>query len=138
MEPQIEPRTFERRQIARQKSFLRGTVYFNGRRSVLDCLIRDISPSGARLIFSVAVATPDTLELNIPQKDQTLRSHVIWRHGREIGVAFARLLDIDQRNEGDLAERVTRLETEMAALKRVLKKLKADGKLESGYEFDVG
>jgi hypothetical protein len=138
MEPQIEPRTVERRRIARQKSFLRGTVYFNGRRSVLDCLIRDISPHGARLIFSVAVATPDTLEVNIPQKDQTLRCHVIWRHGREMGVAFARLLDIDQRGEGgDLAERVTRLETEMAALKRVLKKLKADGKLDGVYEFET-
>ena len=60
MEPQIEPRTVERRRVARQKSFLRGMVYFNNRRSVLDCLVRDISPYGARLVFSVTVATPDT------------------------------------------------------------------------------
>jgi hypothetical protein len=128
MEPQIEPRTVERRRIARQKSFLRGMVYFNSRRSVLDCLIRDISPYGARLVFSVAVATPDTLDLCIPQKDRTLRTHVIWRHGREIGVAFAQIMEMDQPGDGhELAERVTRLEAEVTALKKVLKKLKPDG-----------
>ena len=47
-----EVRTTERRRIPRQKSFLRGMIYFNNRRSVADCLIRDISPYGARLIFS--------------------------------------------------------------------------------------
>ena len=48
-------------------------VYFNNRRSVADCLIRDISPFGARLIFSDTITTPDTMDLYIPQKEQTLR-----------------------------------------------------------------
>jgi hypothetical protein len=134
MEPQIESHTHgaERRRIARQKSFLRGMVYFNSRRSVLDCLVRDISPYGARLVFSVTVATPDTLDLCIPQKDKTLRTHVIWRHGREVGVAFAQIMEMEP-GEGDLAERVTRLEGEVAALRKVLKKLKPD----ISHEFDA-
>ena len=136
MEPQIEPRTVERRRIARQKSFLRGSIYFNSRSSVHDCLIRDISPYGARLIFSVTVAIPDTLELHIPQKERSLRAHVIWRHGREVGVAFAQLMDFEQP-DSHLAERVGRLESEVAALKRELKRLKADGKLDGVHEFDV-
>jgi hypothetical protein len=132
MEPQIEPRTVERRRVTRQKSFLRGMVYFNSRRSVLDCLIRDISPYGARLVFSVSVATPDTMDLHIPQKDRTLRTHVIWRHGREIGVAFAQIMEMDQPGEArELAGRVVRLEAEVTALKKILKKLKPD------QEFDV-
>ena len=65
-------------------------IQFNNRRNVVDCLIRDISPYGARLIFSDAVTTPDVLDLYIPQKEQTLRVHVIWRHGQEAGVAFPR------------------------------------------------
>ena len=135
MEPQIEPRTVERRRVARQKSFLRGMVYFNSRRSVLDCLIRDISPYGARLIFAVAVGLPDTLDVHIPQKERTLRTHVIWRHGREVGVAFAKILEMDQSNAGGhLAERVAQLETEMAALKRILKKLTTDDGMQ---DFDV-
>ena len=96
MPGQTEPRTVERRKITRQKSFLRGTIYFNNRRNAVDCLIRDISPYGARLIFSAAVTTPDVLDLYIPQKEQTLRIHVIWRHGQEVGVAFAQADPVDR------------------------------------------
>ena len=144
----VAPHTPERRRIARQKSFLRGVVYFDDHRSALDCLIRDVSPYGARLVFSDAVSAPDTVDLHIPQKSQTLRAHVIWRHGQEIGVAFAQATQVDH-DTGDpgsspgqapgsgpgqsLAERVARLEVEIAGLKRMLKKMKTD----AGPEFDV-
>ncbi len=121
-----ESRSTERRRIARQKSFLRGMVYFNNRRSVADCLIRDISAFGARLIFSDTITTPDTMDLYIPQKEQTLRSHVIWRVGHEVGVAFPQAVQGEPAGSADLAERVTRLEAEIAGIKRLLKKLKAD------------
>jgi hypothetical protein len=131
----------ERRRIVRQKSFLRGTIHFNNRRSVADCLVRDISPYGARLSFGGTVTTPDVIELYIPQKEQTLRVHVIWRHGHEAGVAFAQPMSMEHPAEAlaaaaaaapALADRVARLEAEIAALKRVLKKMKAD----AGPEFD--
>jgi PilZ domain len=133
MPGQTAPRTVERRRITRNKSFL-GMIYFNNRRNVVDCLIRDISPYGARLIFSDAVTAPDVLDLYIPQKEQTLRIHVIWRHGQEVGVAFAQAAQMDPVAEsGDLAERVARLEMEIVGLKRILKKMKTD----AGPEFDV-
>jgi hypothetical protein len=117
----------ERRQTARQRSFLRGTVYFNNRHSALDCLVRDMTRYGARLVFSGAVTTPDVLDLFIPQKERTLRAHVTWRHGEEIGIAFAQTAVMAQSPEpGDLAVRVARLELEIAELKRMLKKLKAE------------
>jgi len=122
-----EARTTERRRIARQKSFLRGMIYFNNRRSVADCLIRDISPYGARLIFSDTVTTPDLLDLYIPQKEQTLRAQVIWRVGHEVGVAFPQAIHPEPATTGagDLTERVVKLEAEVTALKRMLKKLTA-------------
>jgi len=140
MPGQTAPRTVERRRITRNKSFLRGMIQFNNRRNVVDCLIRDISPYGARLIFSDAVTTPDVLDLYIPQKEQTLRVHVIWRHGQEAGVAFPQATPVDPAAEtGEtassvgLAERVARLELEIAGLKRILKKMKTD----AGPDFDV-
>jgi hypothetical protein len=69
-------RMSERRISPRKKSFLRGCIYFNNRRSAADCLIRDISETGARLIFSSTIAMPDMVDLHIPQKEQTLRAHV--------------------------------------------------------------
>ena len=122
-----EARPAERRRTPRQKSFLRGMIYFNNRRSVADCLIRDISPFGARLIFSDAVTIPDMLDLYIPQKEQTLRAQVIWRVGHEVGVAFPQAIHSEPATvgAGDLTDRVTKLESEMTTLKRMLKKLTA-------------
>jgi len=115
----------ERRKSVRNKSFLRGCVYFNKRRGALDCLIRDISSEGARIIFSDTVSVPDVVELYIPQKEQTMRARVQWRHGDEIGLAFPDALSA--ANGGtELTQRVTQLETEIATLRRVLKRLKIE------------
>jgi len=119
----------ERRISSRQKSFLRGCVYFNNRRSAFDCLIRDISSTGARLIFSGTVSVPDVVDLYIPQKEQTLSAQVQWRHGDEVGVAFANAAQAPGSTspaDADLAERVEKLEVEIAAIKKMLKRLKAD------------
>jgi hypothetical protein len=121
----------ERRRAVRQKSFLRGNIQFNSGRNSADCLIRDITIYGARLVCSDSVTTPDVIDIYVPQKEQTFRAHVIWRHGQEMGVAFAQAAVVSaadhQLPEGrDLAVRVERLENELAAMKRMLRRLKAD------------
>jgi hypothetical protein len=117
----------ERRGSIRKKSFLRGCLYFNKRRSAIDCLIRDLSEDGARIIFSDTVSVPEQVELYIPQKEQTLRARVQWRHGEEIGLAFPDLASAKSGRAGtELAQRVAVLETEIAALRRVLKRLKTE------------
>jgi len=126
----------ERRRATRQKSFLRGCVYFNNRRNAFDCLIRDISDGGARIIFSDTVSVPDVVELYIPQKEQNMRARVQWRHGDEIGLAFPDALRAaDGTSEGELAARVGHLEGEVAALKRLLNKLKRD--VSGGEDVDA-
>ena len=123
----------ERRRSSRQKSFLRGCIYFNGRRSAVDCLIRDLSAAGARAIFSAAVNVPEKIDLYIPQKEEMLRAHVQWRYGDEAGIAFVRggqLGAAPPSPDQQLAERVARLELEIASLRRMLRRLRrevADG-----------
>jgi hypothetical protein len=124
----------ERRRSVRQKSFLRGCVYFDKRRSAADCLIRDISDEGARIIFSDAVTVPDIIELYIPQKEQTLRARVQWRHGHEIGLGFSTAVSAGATPEADLAQRVEKLEQEIASLKRMFRRLK--GEVETGERSD--
>ena len=115
----------ERRRAQRQKSFLRGSVYFDKRTRSLDCLIRDFSAHGARIIFSQNVGVPDAVELHIPQKQKTLRARVQWRHGDEIGLAFPDA--VRAADGGDaLGLRVAQLESEIAALKKLVKKLRAE------------
>jgi PilZ domain len=118
----------ERRQHTRHKSFLRGCLYYNNRRSAVDCLVRDMSEAGARLIFSSAVTVPDYVDLYIPQREQMLRAHVQWRKGEEMGVTLvdAELRDGGLASEHDLAKRVEKFEAEVAALRKLVKRLKAE------------
>jgi hypothetical protein len=120
----------ERRRSVRKKSFLRGCVYFNKRRSAVDCLIRDISEEGARIIFSGATNFPDVVELYIPHKEETIRAHVKWRRGDEVGFSFPSAATAPaaspQPQFGNLAQRVAELEAEVAGLRRTLKRLKRE------------
>ena len=122
----------ERRRIVLQKSVLRGNIQFNHGRNTVDCLIRDITVYGARLVCSDPSPTPDVIDVYIPQKDQTFRAHVIWRNAQELGVAFAQVANVQPMQGAadsslDLSGRVERLEAELTAIKRLLRKLRADG-----------
>jgi hypothetical protein len=115
----------ERRGSRRQKSFLRGFVYFDKRRGVMSCLVRDFSDEGARIIFSGTVTIPDVVNLHIPQRDKTLRAHVQWRRGDEIGLAFeAAPVAAVSPQESELMQRLAQLETEIIALKKTIQRLK--------------
>jgi hypothetical protein len=120
----------ERRSSARQKSFLQGRIYFNNRRSSIDCLIRDYSETGARLKLSETVAVPEAIELYIPNKDEIHRARVEWRSGNEMGVSFGEevrspSIAPEAAAQGDLATRVQALEAEVASLKRLVNDLRA-------------
>ena len=54
-----------------------------------DCMISDISRSGARL-FAEGVPVPDTFNLLISADDREVVRHckVVWRLGNEVGVQF--------------------------------------------------
>jgi hypothetical protein len=117
----------ERRHSARQKSFLRGCVYFNKGRGAIDCLIREISDGGARIIFSDVVNVPDVVELYIPQKEQRVRARVRWRHGDEVGLDFPEVTNSAGAAPelSELAQRVAKLEVAVVALRRKLKQFKS-------------
>lgn len=118
----------ERRAVTRHKSFLQGRIYFNNRRSAVDCLIRDISDQGAHIIFSDTISIPDVVDFYVPQKDQTLRARVEWRHGEEAGLSFEQAVVPQDPGQPtppeDLATRVHNLEAEVAQLWKMIKRLK--------------
>jgi hypothetical protein len=119
----------ERRRARRTKSFLRGFVYVSRQQGALACLIRDMSDTGARIVFSDTVTLPNTFDLYIPQRDQTLRAKVRWRHGDEVGLAFAVPTQHPAdaaMSETEVVQRVAMLEAEIGSLRTVLKKLKRD------------
>jgi hypothetical protein len=129
----------ERRTSARQRTVLRGTVYYDKRSVAADCLVRDLSDGGARLELSENVIIPDTVELYIPKKEETFHAQVRWRNLKEVGVAY-----VNGRNGGrpndeevpanghkgsDLRDRMQKLEAEIVSLKRTIKNLEDDMKM---------
>jgi hypothetical protein len=116
----------DRRSSTRQKSFLQGRIYYNNRRSSVDCLVRDISDTGAKLIFSGSVSFPDVVDVYLSNKDEVRRARVQWRRGDEAGVDFVLDKDADVAPAGDLLGRVLKLESECASLKRAVRELRAE------------
>jgi hypothetical protein len=114
----------DRRSSTRQKSFLRGRLFYNNRRSSVDCLVRDISDTGARLVFSSAVSIPEVVELYLSNKDDVRRARVQWRRGEEVGVDFESADGDIPCSSADLFARVLRLESDCASLKRTVRDLR--------------
>ena len=104
----------ERRSSSRQKSFLQGRIYFNNRRSSVDCLVRDYSEHRRALKFSESITVPEAMELYIPNKEEIHRARVEWRSGNEMGVSFGEEVRAPSiapdAAQGDLPARVQRLE----------------------------
>ena len=115
----------ERRASVRQKSFLRGCLYFLNRSGSVECLIRDLSPMGARIAVPGAVPLPEVVDLHIPQQHLTLRARVERRHGGEMGLAFSDVAAAIRPlwQSGELEQRVARVEAEVAALRRLMKRV---------------
>ena len=119
----------ENRKSERHSQFLRGFIRLpdNG---TIDCIVRDISETGAKLRFKSAPPMMDSFELHIPSKEQIARAKLIWGNGCEVGISLvcpgALGYSSFASGEGELPVRVGRLEDEIAALKQMLARLKKE------------
>lgn len=79
---------YERRQTIRLRTFLGGVVNFNKRRCTMDCLVRNLSEDGAKVVLHQPFTIPDEFDLEIGQRERTFRARTIWRTHSEAGVRF--------------------------------------------------
>lgn len=77
----------ERRSERRLKVLKEGRVLLGDSRS-LGCIVRDISPRGARLEFRIPDDLPSEFRLNIVNVDLTVPAVLVWRRQGECGVRF--------------------------------------------------
>jgi hypothetical protein len=118
----------ERRSSSRKRAFLQGRVYFDNRRTSIDCLVRDISDAGAKLKFAHAPITPEVFDLHVPNKDESFRARVQWRSRDEVGVTFDGAEDaplVPAAAPADLAARVQKLERTVSSLQRKFNELQS-------------
>jgi hypothetical protein len=113
----------DRRQNARDKVMFGGVAEIGEHRAIRDCVVRNISESGARIEFSNDVNLPkQPMRLTIARKGRSFLAKVIWWRDNFVGVAFGE----ESRSElpvSDLAERLRRSEQKKLQLQRRIKAL---------------
>jgi hypothetical protein len=77
----------ERRRDSRGRTFKSGKLFYGGfAQSVADCLIIEMSDSGARVETGVMVHVPEIFMLHVNGADRRVRR--MWAVGNQIGVEF--------------------------------------------------
>lgn len=113
----------ERRQHVRQPSYLGGRIAFNHLYATMDCLIRNMSPVGARLVFSAPAVLPDRFVLSIPSREQAINARIAWRSETEAGVVFEVPEPVRQVVSLEMMRKIRRLEDERKHLQRRIDEL---------------
>jgi PilZ domain-containing protein len=85
---QLLSRSGERRRSLRQPRLNGAMIVFNGDLSTIACVVRDLSPQGARLIVASPIGIPERVDLRIDQTGVCHPSKVAWKSAHRIGVKF--------------------------------------------------
>jgi hypothetical protein len=78
----------QRRSSKRVRTILAGRIVFNNRFSTIECTVRDLSETGARIYFPHPINIPPEFDLEIPKRGLSVRAREMWCNGKEHGVMF--------------------------------------------------
>ncbi len=108
----------ERRREPRLKSLLGGRISFSRRQSTMDCMVRNIGPHGALVVFPHTSLTPTEFTLHIPHRGEAHSARVIWRRHDRAGVTLSDKEKVEIPI--DTARRIRALEAENRRLRKQL------------------
>ncbi|QEE47578.1 PilZ domain-containing protein [Rhizobium sp. WL3] len=77
----------ERRRQPRTRALKAGRAILAGGHSTFDCMIRNLSPVGAKVTFESTIDIPASFRLRL-EDGTTHDCAVKWRRERELGVEF--------------------------------------------------
>jgi hypothetical protein len=78
----------DHRQMVRQRAFLGGKLVYGDGAFTVDCIVRDISLTGARVKLPEGQMVPDHLYLVELRTGIAYEAKVVWKRHPEIGLAF--------------------------------------------------
>ena len=84
----LEAEVSEKRERQRHRTYKAGRIAFDHSGSV-DCVVRNVSDTGARLDVESPVGIPDNFTLVIDKEDFKKPCHVAWRAAKSLGVHFS-------------------------------------------------
>ncbi|NLS15256.1 PilZ domain-containing protein [Rhizobium sp. P40RR-XXII] len=77
----------EGRASLRKRTLLGAKIIFNDGRSVFDCIVRNLSDTGAMIQIENPLAVPNSFNLQFPD-DRLVACEMRWRKINGIGVEF--------------------------------------------------
>jgi hypothetical protein len=106
----------ERRTEPRSPTYLRGQIRFGS--ATTECVVRNMSGSGARLVIDCDAAVPSEFELTIPQKHEVYTARTVWRRRDKMGIKLTRSVPAAPGTSDQ--DRLRKLERANALLRRRL------------------
>jgi hypothetical protein len=117
----------DRRQSARDKVIYGGLAEVDESGATRECVVRNISQTGAHLEFSNLVKFPkEKMSLTIARKGRSFLARVVWWRDNFVGIAFSS----DRPYElpvSDIEERLRKSEKKKRQLQRRINELLGEG-----------
>ena len=116
----------DRRQNPRDKVIYGGVAEIGERGAMRDCVVRNISETGAHIEFSNVIKLPkEQMLLTIARKGRSFLAKIVWWRDNFVGVAFSS--ETPSAPVSDLAERLRRSEKKKRQLQRRINELLGNG-----------
>ena len=97
-----QARPNERRNRSRQRALLAGKLATPGAAETIDCVIRNISSTGAMVETPSPQLIPNEIQLMQVKEGFAYDAEVIWRRGNRIGLILKDRHDLKEPVEGNL------------------------------------
>lgn len=78
----------ERRKAPRARALKGAKIAFNEHRSVIDCVVRNLTAVGAMLQVPSTVGIPEQFDFRFEHERDYRRARVIWRREDSLGIEF--------------------------------------------------
>ena len=78
----------ERRYSPRSRTLRAGRILFNNKRSVIDCMVRNISAHGACLLVANVIGIPQAFDLMIDGESASRPCIMVWYAHNRLGIEF--------------------------------------------------
>ncbi len=92
----------DHRRAHRQRVLLAGKLVYGEADLTIDCTIRNLSPTGAKVKTAGPVALPSRLHLIEVKTGQAFDCEVAWRRTPEIGLRFLHTYDLPNNDTREL------------------------------------
>jgi len=110
----------KRRSSNRLRTLLEARIVFNNRFSLIECTVRNLSQTGARIAFPHPIEIPPEFELEIPRREMSLRAKVVWSDGKEHGIRFIEGRQDTAPEDGRIQRKQTASDAERHSVEEIL------------------